>query len=93
MSKKEKANIGKPKELWKTLKVRKIPNKVFIATVKALKDDKVVKYDPFQRFFKRSLSIWQKHYYWRKFPLPPNKYDIDSVKFFYKDLKKPLNSN
>ena len=36
-------------------------------------------------FFKRSLMIWQKHLY-KNFHLPPNKYDIDSVKKNYKDL-------
>ena len=39
-------NIGKRKELWKTLKALGLPNKVSIATINALKDDKVVKYDP-----------------------------------------------
>ena len=39
----------------------------------------------FQRFFKRSLLIWQKHCY-KIFHLPPKKYGIDSVKHFYKDL-------
>ena len=38
-------NIGKLKELWKTLKALGLPNKVSIATINALKDDKVVKYD------------------------------------------------
>ena len=40
---------------------------------------------PFQRFFKRSLPIWQKQLL-QKRPPPPNKYDIDSVKNFYKNL-------
>ena len=39
----------------------------------------------FQKFFKRSLPIWQKHCY-KGFHLPPNKYGIDSVKHFSKDL-------
>ena len=39
-------NIGKPKELWKTLKALGLPNKVSIATINALEDDKAVKYDP-----------------------------------------------
>ena len=42
----EKQNIGKPKELWKTLKALGLPNKVSIATINAPKDDKVVKYVP-----------------------------------------------
>ena len=50
-------NIGKPKDTWKTLKALGLPKKVSIATINALKDDKVVKYDPksiskvFQTFF------------------------------------------
>ena len=39
----------------------------------------------FQKFFKRSLPIWQKHCY-KGFHLPPNKYGTDSVKHFSKDL-------
>ena len=62
-------NIGK--ELWKTLKALGLPNKVSIATINALKDDKVVKYDPksISKVFKRSLPIWQKHCY-KSFHLP-----------------------
>ena len=56
-------NIGKPKELWKTLKTLGLPNKVSIATINALKDDKVVKHDPksiskvFQTFFTNMAKI------------------------------------
>ena len=39
-------NIDKRKELWKTVKALGLSNKVSIATINALKDDKVVKYDP-----------------------------------------------
>ena len=50
-------NVGKPKELWKTLKALGLLNKVSIATINSLKDEKVVKYDPksiskvFHKFF------------------------------------------
>ena len=80
-------NIGKPKELWKTLKALGLPNKVSIATINALKDDKVVKYDPksiskvFQTFFTNMAKTLL-----QKLPPPPNKYGIDSVKTFYKNL-------
>ena len=80
-------NIGKPKELWKTLKALGLPNKVSIATINALKDDKVVKYDPksiskvFQTFFTNMAKTLL-----QKLPPPPNKYGIDSVKKFYKNL-------
>ena len=50
-------NICKPRKLWKTLKALGLPSKVSIATINALKDHKVVKYDTntiakiFQMFF------------------------------------------
>ena len=78
-------NIGK--ELWKTLKALGLPNKVSIATINALKDDKVVKYGPtsiskvFQTFFANMAKTLL-----QKLSPPPNKYGIDSVKDFYKDL-------
>ena len=80
-------NIGKPKELWKTLKVLGLPCKVSIATINALKEDKVVQYDRksiskvFQRFFTNMAKTLL-----QKLPPPPNKYGIDSVKTFYKNL-------
>ena len=55
--------LAKPKELWKTLKALGLPNKVTIATINALKDNKVVKYDPksiskiFQTFFTNMVKI------------------------------------
>ena len=39
-------NIGKPKELWKTLKAPGLLNKVYIATINAFRGGKAVKYDP-----------------------------------------------
>ena len=80
-------NIGKSKELWKTLKALGLPNKVSIALINALKDGKVVKYDPksilkvFQVFFTNMAKTLL-----QKLPLPPNKYGINSVKNFYKNL-------
>ena len=80
-------NIGKPKELWKTLKALGLPCEVSIATINALKKDKVVQYDRksiskvFQRFFTNMAKTLL-----QKLPPPPNKYGIDSVKTFYKNL-------
>ena len=60
-----------------------------MATVNALKDNKVVKYYPksiskiFQTFFANMAKILQ-----QKPPPPPNKYGIDSVKIFYEDFTK-----
>ena len=75
------------KELRKTLKELGLPNKVSIAAINALKDDKVGKYDPksipkvFQTFFTNMTKTLL-----QKLPLPPNKYGIDSVKKFYKNI-------
>ena len=80
-------NIGKPKELWKTLKALELSDKVSIATVNGLKDDKVVKYDPksiskvIQTFFTNMAKTLQ-----QKLPPQPKKYGIDSVKNLYKSL-------
>ena len=76
-----------PKELWKSLKGLGLPNKVSIATINSLKDDKVVKCDPksiskvFQTFFTKMAKTLL-----RKLPPTPNKYGIDSAKNFYKNL-------
>ena len=78
-------NIDTPKELWKTLKALGLPNKVSIATINTLKDDKVVKYDPkfiskvFQTFFANMAITWL-----QKLPPPPNNYGIDSINHFTK---------
>ena len=80
-------NIGKPKKRLKTLKALRLLNKVSITTINALKDDKVVKYDRksiskvFQMFFANIAKTLLQN-----LPRPPNKYGIDSVKIFYKDL-------
>ena len=80
-------NIGKPKELRKTLKRFGLPNKVSIAKNNALKDNKVVKYGQkslskfFQTFFTNMEKTWLQN-----LPPPPQKYGIDSVKHFNKDL-------
>ena len=77
-------NICKPEELSKTITSL---NKVFIAMINTFKDDKVVKYDSksisetFQMFFANMPEILL-----QKFPAPSNKYGIDSVNKFYKDL-------
>ena len=80
-------NIGKPKELWKTLKALGLPNKVSIAAINALKIDKVVKFDPksISKVFETFFTNMEKKLL-QKLPLPPNKCGIDSVKIFYKNL-------
>ena len=55
-----------------------LPNKVSIATINALKDDKVayMTQSPFKRFFKLSFVL-----IWKKVPSPHKRYVIDSVIF------------
>ena len=78
-------NLGKPKELLKTLKALGLSYKVFLVTINALKNEKVVKYDPksisevFQTFFANMAETLL-----QKPPPPQNKYVIDSVNFFTK---------
>ena len=61
--------------------------KVYIVTINPLKDDKVVKYEPktisevFKMFFANITETLLE-----KFLHPPNKYGIDSINQFYKDL-------
>ena len=67
-------NIGKPKELWKTLKAFGLPNEVSIVTINAPRDNKVVIYDlkfiseVFQTFFDNLAETLL-----QKLPPPPNK--------------------
>ena len=79
--------MGKPKELWKTLKALGLSNKDSIATINAPKDNKVVKYDPksISKVFQTFITNMAKTLL-QKLPPPPNKYVIDSVKKFYKNL-------
>ena len=69
------------------MKTPGLPNKVSITTINALKDDKVVKYDPnliskfFQTFFVNMAKTLL-----QKLRSSPDKYGIDSVKKIYKDL-------
>ena len=67
------------------MKALGLPKKVSIATINALKYDKAVKYDPkfiskiFPTFFANLAKTLR-----QKFPPPPSKYGIDSVKFLQK---------
>ena len=78
-------NIGKPQELWKILEALGLPNKMSIAIMNELKENKLVKYDPrfisevFQTFFGNMAETLL-----QEISPPPNKYGIDSVKKIYK---------
>ena len=80
-------NIGKPRKLWKTLNALELPSKVSIATINALKDHKVVKYDTntiakiFQMFFINMTETLP-----QRLPPAPNKQGTDLVNKLYKYL-------
>ena len=84
-------NIGKQKELWKTLKTLGLPNKVSIAKINALKDDKVVKYNPksISKFFQTLFTNMAKTLL-QKLPSSPNKYGIDLDKKYGIDMDKKV---
>ena len=80
-------NIGKPRKLWKSLRALGLPSKASIATINALRDHEVVKYDPntiakiFQMFFINMTETLP-----QRLPPAPNKSGIDLVNKLYKYL-------
>ena len=76
--------IGKPEELWESLKVLGIPNKTVISNFNAIEENDTLTYDTrsiskiFKNFFSnlaKSLLI--------KLPSPPDKYNLPSVIRYY----------
>ena len=76
--------IGKPKELWESLKALGMPNKTVISNFNAIEENDTLTYDTpsiskiFKNFFSnlaKSLLI--------KLPSPPNKYSLQSVIRYY----------
>ena len=80
-------NIGKPKELWKSLKSLGLPSKQDKASKICLKKDGQHCFDDktnsniFKNFFSNLATELVK-----KLPDPPCKFGIDSVKNYYKNL-------
>ena len=63
-------NIGKPKELWKTLKAHGLSNKISIARINALKDDKLVIWPKVHfRDFSNVLCQYGKNTFYKSFDL------------------------
>ena len=80
-------NIGKPKELWKSLKSLGLPSKKSSCSTICLEKDGILSFDP-----KANAEIFKDFYsnlandLVKKLPNPPNKYGKDVVKKYYENL-------
>ena len=80
-------NIGKPKELWKSLKSLGLPSKKSSCSTIRLEKDVILSFDP-----KANAEIFKDFYsnlandLVKKLPNPPNKYGKDAVKKYYENL-------
>ena len=80
-------NIGKPKELWKSLKSLGLPSKKSSCSTICLEKDGILSFYP-----KANAEIFKDFYsnlandLVKKPPNPPNKYGKDAVKKYYKNL-------
>ena len=80
-------NIGKPKELWKSLKSLGLPSKKSSCSTICLEKDGILSFDP-----KANAEIFKDFYsnlandLVKKLPNPPNKYGKDAVKKYYENL-------
>ena len=80
-------NIGKPKELWKSLKSLGLPSKANSSATICLEKDGILSFDP-----KTNAEIFKDFYsnlannLVKKLPIPPNKYGKTAVNNYYKKL-------
>ena len=80
-------NIGKPKELWKSLKSLGLPSKANSSATICLEKDGILWFDP-----KTNAEIFKDFYsnlannLVKKLPTPPNKYGKTAVNNYYKKL-------
>ena len=83
-----KENIAKPKDLWKTLKSLGLSKKFSVVQTNAIEDNKRLKYD-----LKSVAQIFAKIYsnlaesLLKNLPNSPNKFGIDSVHQYYKNME------
>ena len=81
-------NIGKPKELWKSLKSLGLPSKESSSVMICLEKDGILSFDP-----KTNPEIFKDFYLnlannlVKKLPTPPNKYGKTAVNNYYKKTK------
>ena len=87
------SNIGKPKELWKSLKYLGLPTKSDTLSNICLEKDNNLSFDAktnaeiFKDFFSKLANDLVE-----KLPAPTNRFGIDSIKNYYKNLNLEENS-
>ena len=76
--------IGKPKELWESLKALGMPNKTVISNFNAIEANDTLTYDTrsISKIFKNFFSNLAKSFL-IKLPSPPDKYNLQSVIRYY----------
>ena len=77
-------SVGKPKELWNTLKSLGVPKKTVVSNFNAIDDNKSVTYDKktMSNIFKYFFSNLPKSFL-DKLPGPSNKYNLESLFLYY----------
>ena len=85
-------NIGKPKELWKTLKSLGLPNKKISSSTFCLKEDNTLHFDDRKNamIFKDFFSNLAENLV-SKLPRPSNRFGLSSVVSYYKKNVGPIN--
>ena len=80
--------VGKPKELWNTLKSLGMPKKTVVSNFNAIDDNKSLKYDmkTMPKVFKDFFSNLAKSFS-NNLPDPSNKYYVGSVFLYYSNLR------
>ena len=82
--------VGKPKELWNTLKSLGMPKKTVVSNFNAIDDNKSLTYDikTMSKVFKDFFSDLAKSFL-DKLPDPSNKYNLESVFLYYSNFAIP----
>ena len=77
-------SVGKPKELWNTLKSLGMPKKTVVSNFNAIDNDKSLTYDikTMSKVFKDFFSNLAESFL-AKLPDPSNKYNLESVFLYY----------
>ena len=89
-----KENIAKPKDLWKTLKSVGLSKTFSVVQANAIEDNKHLKYElksvaqTFAKFYSNLAESLLKN-----LPNSPNKFDINSVHHYYKNIELKDNFN
>ena len=83
-------SVGKPKELWNTLKSLGMPKKTVVSNFNAIDDNKSLTYDmkTMSKVFKDFFSNLAKSFL-DKLPDPSNKYNLESVFLYYSNFAIP----